>query len=128
MRACPSILLATATSITAQTLYATHYSGNVYTLALNANKTDNDPSKSLTISSAQDTCGDLPSWLTLDSGTGVLYCSDETGNATTPASLTALSAAQGKLEEIVQVPDVGSGVNSVVYHDEQESQFLAVAH
>lgn len=128
MRAYAPTLLAMAGTITAQTLYATHYSGNVYTLALNANKTDNDPSKSLTVTSAKDTCGDMPSWLTLDAGTGVVYCSDETGNATAPASLTALSAADGKLEEIVKVTDVGSAVNSVVYHGENDNQFLAVAH
>lgn len=128
MRAYTSILLAMATTITAQTLYATHYSGNVYTLSLNTNKTDNDPNKSLTVNSAQDICGDMPSWLTLDSATGVLYCSDESGNATTPGSLTALSVAQGKLEEMVQVTDVGAGVNSAIYHGEQENQFLAVAH
>lgn len=124
-----SIFLLATSAAAKSTLYATHYSGTVYTLSLNINGTNNDPSHSLSIVSATDTCGDMPSWLTLDPVSGVLYCSDESGNATVPASLTALSTTQeGKLEEKAKVQDVGAGVNSAFYHGENGSEFIAIAH
>lgn len=116
-----------ASTAAAQTLYATHYNGTVYTLSLNLE--DKNPDNALSISSGKDTCGDMPSWLTLDRSSGVLYCSDEGGNATAPGSLTALStASQGTVEEIVKVEDVGAGVNSAFYGGESGAEYLAVAH
>jgi len=124
-----SLLLAAtiAAAASTKTLYATHYNGTVYTLSLNLD--DKNPDNALDISSGKDTCGGMPSWLTLDRSSGVLYCSDESGNLTVPGSLTALStASQGTVEEIVKVEDVGAGVNSAFYGGESGTAYLAVAH
>ncbi|KAF9885223.1 hypothetical protein FE257_000583 [Aspergillus nanangensis] len=106
----------------ATNLYATHYSGTVYSLSL----TDGGE---LSIASSLKTCGDLPSWLTLDAKSRTLYCSDETGDATTPGSLTSLSVAEdGTLTEIASTTAPGSGVNSVIYEGDNGDQYLAIAH
>jgi 6-phosphogluconolactonase (cycloisomerase 2 family) len=105
-------------------LWATHYNGTVYTLSLNLN---ND----LAITQSLDTCGDMPSWLTLDPKTRTVYCSDETGTAdpATHGSLTSLHVApDGTLHEMA-VPDaVGGGVNSVIYEADNGRKFIAIAH
>ncbi|KAJ5174033.1 Cytochrome cd1-nitrite reductase-like C-terminal heme d1 [Penicillium coprophilum] len=105
--------LGTTAAITSQPpahLWATHYSGNVYSLTLK----DND----LSISQTLDTCGDMPSWLTLDAHTRTVYCTDESGSAdpSTHGSLTALHVQpDGTLREGAVASAVGGGVNSVIY-------------
>lgn len=100
------------------TLYATHYNGHVYTLTLNEND--------LSLASTADTCGSMPSWLTLDTTSRTLYCTDETADE---GSETTLSIDDnGKLTEIATAKDVGGGVNSVIYEGEGEKRLLAVAH
>lgn len=100
------------------TLFATHYNGNVFTLTLNDNK--------LSLASTADTCGSMPSWLTLDAASRTLYCTDETASK---GSETTLSVDDdGKLAETAVAKDVGGGVNSVFYTGEGEKRFLAVAH
>ncbi|PWY94995.1 putative isomerase YbhE [Aspergillus sclerotioniger CBS 115572] len=119
--ACLSWLsLATATN-----LYATHYNGNVYTLSLDCS---ND-TYSLSLASSLETCGSMPSWLTFDSESRILYCSDETGDASANGSLTALTANQdGTLTETATVVAPGGGVNSVIYSGDDGDQYLAIAH
>ncbi|KAJ5822976.1 Cytochrome cd1-nitrite reductase-like C-terminal heme d1 [Penicillium robsamsonii] len=104
-------------------LWATHYNGNVYTLTLKSND--------LSISQTLDTCGDMPSWLTLDAHTRTVYCSDETGTAdpSTHGSLTALHVnPDGTLREGAVAKAVGGGVNSVIYEAGAGKKFLAIAH
>ena len=117
-----STAIATATPAPAR-LWATHYSGDVYTLELAQNN--------LTIKQTLKTCGDMPSWLTLDSKTRTVYCSNEDGTTdpSTHGSLTALRAAQdGQLREIAVTDTVGGGVNSVIYEAGKGKKFLAIAH
>lgn len=139
----PALFSLLTTTLATHTLYATHYSGQVYTLHLdvprhaNANSTDK---AQLSIASAATTCGSMPSWLTVDHDAGVLYCTDENEEG---GSLTVLAGAGagagaasgdgggdsgGKLKEIAKTPDVGGGVNSVVYGRKGKGGYLAVAH
>jgi hypothetical protein len=118
-------------SATATKLYATHYSTkSVYTLSLDR---ASDGSYALTQASSLETCGTYPSWVTFDSATRTLYCSDEYGwkneNESVNGSLTALAAAaDGLLSEIAVTGTApGSGVHNVIYEGE-DGQYLAVAH
>ncbi|KAL3485185.1 Lactonase, 7-bladed beta-propeller-domain-containing protein [Aspergillus germanicus] len=118
-------------SATATKLYATHYSTkSVYTLSLDRTS---DGSYALTQASSLETCGTYPSWVTFDSATRTLYCSDEYGwkneNESVNGSLTALAAnGDGLLSEIAVTGTApGSGVHNVVYEGE-DGQYLAVAH
>ncbi|GKZ18517.1 hypothetical protein AbraIFM66951_003398 [Aspergillus brasiliensis] len=119
--------LATCLSlVTATNLYATHYDGSVYSLSLQ--RSDND-TYSLSIASSLKTCGSMPSWLTFDSASRTLYCSDESGDASTNGSLTTLSADQdGTLTEIATAAAPGGGVHSVFYSGDDGTQYLAIAH
>ncbi|KAJ5662677.1 Cytochrome cd1-nitrite reductase-like C-terminal heme d1 [Penicillium macrosclerotiorum] len=102
------------------TLWATHYNGNVYTLSLSGD--------SLSLASAQKTCGDMPSWLTFDAASRTVYCSDESGTAAGGGSLTAYRASRnGTLHQFAKTETVGGGVNSVLYEAEK-GKFLGIAH
>lgn len=104
-------------------LWATHYNGNVYTLTLDG--------EDLSLTDTMKTCGNMPSWLTFDSETRVLYCSDEDGTAdpSTHGSLTAYHAARdGKLQEIATTKTIGGGVNSVIFENGDGGKYLAIAH
>jgi 6-phosphogluconolactonase (cycloisomerase 2 family) len=117
-------LLTTLTTAKPAHLWATHYNGNVYTLTLNNH---ND----LSITQTLKTCGNMPSWLTLDPQARIVYCSDEDGTTdpSTHGSLTALHAApDGSLREIAKTSTVGGGVASVIYEGDKGRKFLAIAH
>ncbi|KAJ5139170.1 Cytochrome cd1-nitrite reductase-like C-terminal heme d1 [Penicillium bovifimosum] len=121
----PFLTILTTTLAKPAHLYATHYDGTVYTLTLN---TDNNE---LAITQTLDTCGDMPSWLTLDPRTRTVYCSDETGTAdpSTHGSLTSLHVApDGSLHEMAVTEAVGGGVNSVIYEADNGGKFIAIAH
>ncbi|KAJ5414035.1 hypothetical protein N7509_000662 [Penicillium cosmopolitanum] len=105
-------------------LWATHYNGNVYTLTLD--KTTNN----LSITDTQKTCGKMPSWLTFDTESQIVYCSDEDGTAdpSTHGSLTAYHPdREGKLHQLSSVKTVGGGVDSVIYEAGKE-KLIAIAH
>lgn len=106
----------------ATNLFATHYDGNIYTLSF-------DSENSLSITSSLKTCGDAPSWLTFDSSTRTLFCSDHSGNATVNGSLTSYSVDQdGILVELGNTQDVGAAVHSTIYGSKHNRKYLAVAH
>ncbi|RHZ43936.1 lactonase family protein [Aspergillus thermomutatus] len=114
-----------ASLASAATLYATHYSGSVYTLALD----HRNGNYNLSLASAMTTCGGMPSWLTLDPSTRTLYCSDETGDATTNGTLSSYAVAgDGSLTQLAKVVDIGGGVHSVVYEGDHGAKYLAIAH
>ncbi|KAL4882537.1 Lactonase, 7-bladed beta-propeller-domain-containing protein [Aspergillus karnatakaensis] len=121
-----------ASTVNAATLYATHYSTkSIYTLSLTKSSSG---SYELTQTSALETCGTYPSWITLDSETRTLYCSDEYGwtneNESVNGSLTALSAdKQGVLTEVAVTGNApGSGVHNVIYEGKNGKKYLAAAH
>lgn len=73
----------------------------------------------------------MPSWLTLDTNTRTVYCSDESGtaDASTHGSLTALHVKpDGTLREDAVAKTVGGGVNSVIYESDAGKKFIAIAH
>ncbi|KAJ5374172.1 hypothetical protein N7517_006178 [Penicillium concentricum] len=107
----------------ATNLYATHYDGSIYTLSF-------DSRNSLSIASSLKTCGDAPSWLTFDSSTRTLYCSDHAGNTTMNGSLSSYSVNQhGRLTELAKTVDVGAAVHSTMYGGMHgHKKYLAVAH
>ncbi|RLL93499.1 hypothetical protein CFD26_102243 [Aspergillus turcosus] len=121
-----------ASLASATTLYATHYSGSVYTL----NLSQRNGNYKLSLAAANITCGGMPSWLTLDCSSSApyctgrtLYCSDETGDATTNGTLTSYAVGRdGSLTQLAKVVDVGGGVHSVVYEGDDGAKYLAVAH
>lgn len=104
-------------------LWATHYNGHVYALDFTGT--------SLHLTNTQKTCGGMPSWLTFDAASRILYCTDESGTAdpATHGSLTAYRpGATGELYEVATTRTVGGGVHSVVFEDAEGGKFLAVAH
>ncbi|RAH67122.1 3-carboxy-cis,cis-mucoante lactonizing enzyme [Aspergillus aculeatinus CBS 121060] len=122
-----SILFSLSASLASATnLYATHYSGTVYSLSLTHSSNGSD----LAISSEIQGCGPMPSWLTLDPATRIIYCNDETGDASTNGSLNALSASTDGTLKLIASTDAapGGGVNSVIYTGEHGAQYLAIAH
>lgn len=73
----------------------------------------------------------MPSWLTFDSETGILYCSDESGTAdpSTHGTLSAYSVNRsGKLHQIAKTDTIGGGVKSVIFESGKGEKFLAIAH
>ncbi|KAL4895145.1 Lactonase, 7-bladed beta-propeller-domain-containing protein [Aspergillus ambiguus] len=108
----------------AASLYATHYSGSVYTLSLDASATR----PTLRLAHDQPLCGGMPSWLTLDPTQPVIYCSDETGDATTNGTLSALTIGpDGRLAAQAKTSAPGGGVHSVIYAGDS-GRYLAIAH
>lgn len=104
-------------------LWATHYNGHLYSLVFNG--TD------LSLSNSTQTCGAMPSWLTFDSESRVLYCSDESGteDPKTHGSLTAYHPTDdGGLDLVARTQTMGGGVNSVIYEDGKGGKYLAIAH
>ncbi|KAJ5929196.1 hypothetical protein N7454_007044 [Penicillium verhagenii] len=105
-------------------LWATHYNGNVYTLSLSGSN--------LSIADTQKTCGAMPSWLTFDSESRILYCSDENGTSdpSTHGSLSAyrVDGPGGQLAQIAKAETVGGGVNSVIYEAGKGEKYIAIAH
>ncbi|KAF3386928.1 putative 6-phosphogluconolactonase [Penicillium rolfsii] len=104
-------------------LWATHYSGSVYTLSFDGHD--------LSLTDTAKTCGAMPSWLTLDPETRTVYCSDEDGtaDASTHGSLWAYHAGNdGKLHQVAKTNTVGGGVHSVIFEDGKGEKYLAIAH
>lgn len=126
----PALATQAQAQTTAATLFATHYNTkSIYTLSLSR---ASNGSYTLTESSKLETCGEYPSWITLDAETGTIYCSDEYGwkneQQTVNGSLTALSVDEGVLTEIAKTDAPPSGVNNVVYEGDGGEQYLAIAH
>ncbi|KAJ5653696.1 hypothetical protein N7490_000699 [Penicillium lividum] len=108
----------------ASRLWATHYNGNVYSLTLSGSN--------LSLTHTQKTCGAMPSWLTFDSESKILYCSDENGTSdpTTHGSLTAyrVDGPGGRLAKVAKTKTVGGGVNSVIFEAGKGDKYIAIAH
>ena len=100
-------------------LYVSSYKGVITTL----NLTDS----TLTEVATNDGCGSSPSWLTLSSPDGVLYCNDE-GFATWPTGHIATFATNddGSLDLLSSVETLVGGVNNLPYGPEGSG--LAVAY
>lgn len=73
----------------------------------------------------------MPSWLTYDPESKIVYCSDEDGTAdpSTHGSLTAYKPGKngGELKQLAKTETIGGGVDSVIYEVGGE-KFIAIAH
>jgi hypothetical protein len=107
-------------------LWVSHYSGKVYTL--NYDPRGNNGQPALTITQELESCGGMPSWLTFDSGPGLLYCIDESYEPN--GTLTMYTAdSNSLLTEQAKVETLPGGVATTIFNglDDQE-KFLAIAH
>ena len=110
-------------AISAETLFASHYSGQVYTLQL----TNNSGVFSLAASSNVTACGGLPSWLTYDAVGKALYCSDETFSGS--GSISSFSAdVNGRLTLTGKALAPTGGVANTLYGGPNGRSFIAIAH
>lgn len=103
-------------------LWASNYDGNVYMLDLKGT--------ALTLTQTLKTCGEMPSWLTLDPKARTIYCNAEDGSADppSPGTVTALKIGDdGKLSETAVSDTIGGSVNSAIYTSGEKS-YLAIAH
>lgn len=108
-----------------QNLYISHYSGYVAIISLESGASGN---YTLTQKQTLETCGGdprLPAWITLDTPTRTIYCTDE--NWTGNGSLTTISAPPngGTMKELAKVITPISGVHNTLYGN---GKFAAVAH
>jgi 6-phosphogluconolactonase (cycloisomerase 2 family) len=118
-------LCATAISaVSATTLFVADYSGNITSLSLTAN----DGSYNLTKTHVNDGCGPNPSWLTIDSHRGLLFCMNE-GFSTPNGSLTSFTISRdGSLQKVANIATPNGPVSGVIYGDPTGPQAIALAH
>lgn len=120
----PLLLSASAASCSASNLFVTSYGGTLSTLALEATQ---NGSYSLDKLSSSTDCGSSPTWLTLDSERGILYCLDE-GFSGPNGSVNALRVGKdGGLTLATSQQSITGPVSSVLYGD-ANAKHLAVAH
>ncbi|KAF1983870.1 putative isomerase YbhE [Aulographum hederae CBS 113979] len=118
------IVAALAATGSATRLYVSSYDGNITSLDLGAGN-------SLSITSKSTDCGYSPSWLTMDSMNGILYCMDE-GNAS-PANSPLGSVNVLKTDETGILKSMGKtdtivGPVSAATYGGGYVRGLAVAH
>lgn len=118
-----SVLLASA-GAKAANIFVSHFEGEVSTLSLNST---NNATYSLDVSSSSTDCGRLPSWLTLDSASGTLYCTDEWWEDDSTVSALSLGADDA-VTDTVQATAFGGAVHSTLYSGADGAQYLASAH
>ena len=115
------ILSLLTASAVAENLYATDYSGFVYSINFSPNN------NTLTKTQQLQSCGQMPSWFEFDAQTRTLYCADE--NSFPNGSLTTFSAApDGTLTQQAQIETIGGGVNTVLYGGSEGDSYIAIAH
>lgn len=120
----PLLLSASVASSAATNLFVTSYGGTLTTLILEASK---NGSYSLDTAYSSSNCGSSPTWLTLDSERGILYCLDE-GLSTTNGTVNSLRVDEdGGLTLATSQPSITGPVSSVLYGN-GNAKHLAVAH
>ena len=108
-------------SAVAENLYATDYSGFVY--SVNFTATNGQLTKTQQVQS----CGQMPSWLEFDSLTQTLFCADESFNPN--GTLTTFAVTEnGTLTQQAQIKTIGGGVNTVLYGGPMGNSYIAIAH
>lgn len=121
------VALRLATVARADKLLASHYSGQVYSLDLSLSGTPG----TLISTSSIGLCGKMPSWLTLDSETGTLYCFDESGAGQQGISGGVVTSyvvnADGSLKQSGQAKTAGGDVHGWLYGGSDGRGFVATA-
>lgn len=119
----PEIALGLAVTASSETLFASHYSGQIYTLQLQNRTSGYD----LSISSQITGCGSLPAWLTYEPASRALYCSDETMFG--QGSISSFTAAgDGRLTATGKAAAPAGGVANVLYGGAEGKGYVAIAH
>jgi 6-phosphogluconolactonase (cycloisomerase 2 family) len=104
----------------AESLYASHYSGQIYLLTLS-------DSGSLSITASITGGGSLPSWLTYDGDTKSLYCSDEQMYGS--GSISSFSiGSDGRLTQTGKATAPYGGVANTLFGGSNGKSFIAIAH
>lgn len=112
-------VVALAAAADAATLYATHYSGTVNQLTFDGSN--------LTLTSSVKSGNSLPSWLTYDAASKMLYVPDEVYFGT--GYLTSFSIGTGgAVAAAGKVAAPPGGIASGLYGGSSGSAFIAVAH
>ncbi|KAL1630706.1 hypothetical protein SLS54_000577 [Diplodia seriata] len=120
----PFLLSASAASCSASNLFVTSYGGTLSTVTLDS---ADDGSYSLDVAYSSTGCGASPSWLTLDSERGILYCLDE-GLTSTNGTINSLRVDDnGGLTMVTSQQSISGPVSSVLYGS-PGARHLAVAH
>lgn len=119
-----TIALSWACGIAAETLFVSHYSGQIYTLALTKS---NSGAYSLSSTSQITGCGGLPEWLTYEPNSKMLYCSDETLYG--QASISSFQAgANYALTQTGKANTPVGGVANVLFGGADKRSYIAIAH
>jgi len=121
------IAVGIAPAVVADKLLASHYSGQVYSLDL----TVSGSTGTLKTTSSTSGCGKMPSWLTLDSEKGVLYCFDESGAGQQGVSGGVVTSytvnTEGSLKQSGQAKTSGGDVHGWFYGGPDGRGFVATA-
>jgi hypothetical protein len=102
-------------------LLASHYTGKIFTISLTTEGTNG----TLQVTSTATGCGNMPSWLTLDSETGTIYCVDES-EIGGPVASTFSVGADGVLAQTGQTTTSGGNVYGWYYGGPDGKSFLAM--
>ncbi|KAF9632501.1 putative extracellular aldonolactonase protein [Lasiodiplodia theobromae] len=120
----PLVLSASAAGCSATNLFVTSYGGTLTTVSLDSAE---DGSYSLNTAYSSTGCGSSPSWLTLDSERGILYCLDEGLTSTNGTINSLLVGEDGGLTLVSSQQAISGPVSSVLYGS-ASARHLAVAH
>ncbi|KAH8200061.1 hypothetical protein TruAng_005783 [Truncatella angustata] len=113
--------------VIADKLLVSHYSGQVYSLDL----TVSGSVGTLKSTSSTGGCGKMPSWLTLDSDKGILYCFDESGAGQQGISGGVVTSytvnTDGSLKQVGQAKTLGGDVHGWFYGGSDGRGYIAAA-
>ena len=106
----------------AASLYASQYVGTVSLL------TFDESTESLSLTQSLTACGRMPAWLTWNSATKKLYCTDENYYSST-ATISELSAGSDMRLSVNAIANTPSGgVANVLYGGSNGAGYIAIAH
>lgn len=119
----PSLLALGATA-SATNLFVADYSGNITSLQLS----EENGNYNLTTAHVNNGCAPNPSWLTLDSARGLLFCLNE-GLATPNGSLASFSInTDGSLRQVANETTINGPVSGAIYGEPTGQRAIALAH
>ena len=120
-----SLLSIFNTPIVAVNLYVASYAGDLTTLSLT---TSPNNSYSLTEVASTTDCGPNPTWLTIDTNRGLLFCLNE-GLTSPNGSLSSFTiSSNGSLTHIQNTTTISGPVAGVIYGDAADQRGIALAH
>ena len=118
-------LLFLATPILAINLYVSSYSGLLTTLSLTSTS-NNSYSLSKVASTTQ--CGPNPTWLTIDTNRGLLFCLNE-GLTSVNGSLSSFTiSSNGSLTHVQNTTTISGPVAAVIFGEPAGQRGIALAH